>query len=209
MKLRIFPREESYFDLFDVVVDNVAHAAALLLDLVEDFVDPEMKAKRLVEAEHEGDRLTHAILSRLNSTFITPFDREDIHALAGQLDDVLDAIEEAADMLVLHKVVEPLDAVVEQARLLDRAARETAAGLRSLRGLKEEPLRAFLVTINELENEGDRLYRHARADLYNFTGEHPARYVLIWKDIVEQLEEALDGFEHVAHTVETILIKHA
>jgi uncharacterized protein len=209
VKLRIFPREESYFDLFDAVADNIAHASGLLLDLVEDFVDPEMKAKRLVESEHEGDRLTHAILSRLNSTFITPFDREDIHALAGQLDDVVDAIEAAADMMVLHKVVEPLDAVVEQARLIDHAARETAAGLRSLRGLNEEPLRAFLVTINELENEGDRLYRRARADLYNFTGEHPARYVLIWKDIVEQLEEALDGFEHVAHTVETILIKYA
>ncbi|HEV8165834.1 MAG TPA: DUF47 family protein [Actinomycetota bacterium] len=209
MKLRIFPREESYFDLFDVVADNVAHAAALLLDLVEDFVDPEMKAKRLVEAEHEGDRLTHAILSRLNSTFITPFDREDIQALAGQLDDVVDAIEAAADMMVLHKVVEPLDAVVEQTRLIDRAARETASGLRSLRGLKREPLRAYLIAINEIENEGDRLYRRARADLYNFTGEHPARYVLIWKDIVEQLEEALDGFEHVAHTVETLLIKHA
>jgi predicted phosphate transport protein (TIGR00153 family) len=209
VKLRIFPREESYFDLFDEVADNLAHAAGLLLDLVEDFVDPEMKAKRLVESEHEGDRLTHAILSRLNSTFITPFDREDIHALAGQLDDVVDAIEAAADMMVLHKVVEPLDAVVEQARLIDQAAKETVTGLRSLRGLNEEPLRAFLVTINELENEGDRLYRRARADLYNFTGEHPARYVLIWKDIVEQLEEALDGFEHVAHTVETILIKHA
>jgi uncharacterized protein len=209
VKLRIFPREESYFDLFDEVADNIAHASGLLLDLVEDFVDPEMKAKRLVESEHEGDRLTHVIYSRLNSTFITPFDREDIHALAGQLDDVVDAVEAAADMMVLHKVVEPLDAVVEQARLIDRAARETAAGLRSLRGLNEEPLRAFLVTINELENEGDRLYRRARADLYNFTGEHPARYVLIWKDIVEQLEEALDGFEHVAHTVETILIKYA
>jgi predicted phosphate transport protein (TIGR00153 family) len=209
VKLRIFPREESYFDLFDEVADNIAHASGLLLDLVEDFVDPEMKAKRLVESEHEGDRLTHAILSRLNSTFITPFDREDIHALAGQLDDVVDAIEAAADMMVLHKVVEPLDAVAEQARLIDRAAKETAGGLRSLRGLKEEPLRSFLVTINEIENEGDRLYRRARADLYTFTGEHPARYVLIWKDIVEQLEEALDGFEHVAHTVETILIKYA
>jgi uncharacterized protein len=209
VRLRIFPREESYFDLFDAVVDNLANAAGQLLDLVEDFVDPEMKAKRLVESEHEGDRLTHAILSRLNSTFITPFDREDIHALAGQLDDVVDAIEEAADMMVLHRVVEPLDAVVEQARLLDQAARETATGLRCLRGLKQEQLRAFLVTINEIENEGDRLYRRARADLYNFTGEHPARYVLIWKDIVEQLEEALDGFEHVAHTVEGIVIKHA
>jgi uncharacterized protein len=209
VKLRIFPREESYFDLFDAVADNLAEAAGQLLDLVEDFVDPEMKAKRLVESEHEGDRLTHAILSRLNGTFITPFDREDIYALAGQLDDVVDAIEAAADMLVLHRVVEPLDAVVEQARLIDQAGRETVTGLRCLRGLKQEQLRAFLVTINEIENEGDRLYRRARADLYNFTGEHPARYVLIWKDIVEQLEEALDGFEHVAHTVESIVIKHA
>jgi uncharacterized protein len=209
VKLRIFPREESYFDLFDEVGANLAEAARYLLDMLEDFVDPEMKAKRLVEAEREGDRLTHAIYSRLNSTFVTPFDREDIHALAGQLDDVLDAIEAAADMLVLHRVLEPLEAVVEQARLIDRAAGATVDGLRNLRGLKQEPLRAFLTTINELENEGDRLYRRARADLYNFDTEHPARYVLIWKDIVEQLEEALDGFEQVGQTVETVIIKHA
>jgi predicted phosphate transport protein (TIGR00153 family) len=209
MKLRIFPREESYFDLFDEVTANLADAAKYLLDMVEDFVDPEMKAKRLVEAEHEGDRLTYAIYSRLNTTFITPFDREDIHALAGQLDDVLDAIEEAADLLVLHKVTEPLEAVIEQVRLLDRAARATAVGIGNLRGLKQEPLGTYLININELENEGDRLYRRARADLYNFDAEHPARYVLMWKDIIEQLEEALDGFEHVAHTVETVIIKHA
>jgi uncharacterized protein len=209
LKLRIFPREESYFDLFDEVGANLVEAARHLLDMVEDFVDPEMKAKRLVEAEHEGDRLTHAIYSRLNSTFITPFDREDIHALAGNLDDILDAMEAAADMLVLHKVMEPLDAVVDQVRLIDRAARATADGLRNLRGLKQEPLRNYLININELENEGDRLYRRARADLYNFDAEHPARYVLIWKDIVEQLEEALDHFEAVAHTVESVIIKHA
>jgi predicted phosphate transport protein (TIGR00153 family) len=209
VRLRIFPREESYFDLFDLVAANLADAARKLLDMVEDFVDPEMKAKRLVDAEHEGDRLTYAIYSRLNSTFITPFDREDIHALAGHLDDVLDAIEEAADMLVLHKVLEPIDAVIEQARLIDQAARATVDGLRNLRGLKQEPLRAYLININDLENQGDQLYRRARADLYDFNAEHPARYVLIWKDIVEQLEEALDHFEHVAHTVEAVIIKHA
>ena len=209
MRLRIFPREESFFDLFEAAADNLAESARLLLDMVEDFVDPEMKAKRLNDAEHEGDRLTHAIYSRLNTTFITPFDREDIHSLAGQLDDVLDAIEAAADMLVLHKVTEPLDAVVEQVRLIDRAARATAEGIRNLRGLKQDPLRDYLININELENEGDRLYRRARADLYNFDAEHPARYLLIWKDIVEQLEEALDHFEHVANTVETVIIKHA
>jgi predicted phosphate transport protein (TIGR00153 family) len=209
VRLRIFPREESYFDLFDEVGANLVDAARLLLDMVEDFVDPEMKAKRLLEAEHEGDRLTYAIYSRLNSTFITPFDREDIHALAEQLDDVLDAMEAAADMLVLHKVMEPLDAVVEQARLIDQAARATAEGLRNLRGLRQEPLRSYLIHINELEHEGDQLYRRARADLYNFDGEHPARYLLVWKDIVEQLEEALDHFERVAHTVEAVIIKHA
>src|ERR1044072_7260040 len=117
MKLRIFPREESYFDLFDEVAANLADAPRHLLDMVEDFVDPEMKAKPLVEAEHEGPRPTHPIYSRLHSTFIPPFDREDIHALAGHLDDVLDAIEAAADMLVLHRVMEPLEGVVEHARV--------------------------------------------------------------------------------------------
>jgi uncharacterized protein len=209
VRLRIFPREESYFDLFDAVAANVAESARLLLDMVEDFVDPEMKAKRLVECEHEGDQLTHAILSRLNQTFITPFDREDIYALVAGLDDVVDAIEAAADMLVLHRVAEPLPAVVEQARLIEQASRLTAEGLRHLRHLEQEPLRSYWIGINELENQGDRLYRHARADLYNFEGEHPARFVLLWKDIVEQLEEALDGLEHVAHTVESIVLKHA
>ena len=209
MKLRIFPREEAFFDLFDSASDNVAEAASLFRDMVDDFVDPEMKAKRLTEQEHEGDRVTHAILSRLNSTFVTPFDREDIYDLATQLDDVTDAIEAAADMLVLHKVVEPIEPVREQARLLDEASGVTAKGLRHLRKLAQEELRSYWIRINELENQADRLYRRARAELYSFEAEHPARYVLTWKDIVEQLEEALDGFEHVAHTVEAVIIKHA
>lgn len=209
MKLRIFPREESFFDLFEAAGDNLAGAARLLLDMVEDFVDPEMKAKRLADAEHEGDRLTHAILLRLNSTFITPFDREDIYALAGNLDDVVDSLEAAADMMVLHRVTEPIDAVVEQSRLVCTAAEETASGLKHLRNLDEEPLRAFWIRINELENEGDRLYRHARADLYSFDAEHPAQFLLRWKDIVDEIERALDELEHVAHTIESIVLKNA
>jgi predicted phosphate transport protein (TIGR00153 family) len=128
MRLRIFPRDESFFDLFEAAADNMAQSARLLDELLQDFVDPELKAKRLVEHEHQGDRLTHAILTRLNSTFITPFDREDIYALAAQLDDVVDAVEEAADMLVLHKVAEPIEPVREQARIILQAAEETAAG---------------------------------------------------------------------------------
>ena len=211
MKLRIFPREESFFDLFEAAADNLAEASRLFLDMVEDFVDPEMKAKRLTDCEHEGDRLTHAILSRLNSTFITPFDREDIYALASNLDDVVDSLEAAADMMVLHRVGEPIEAVVEQCRLVDKAAAETAAGLKQLRELEVEPLRSYWIRINELENESDRLYRHARADLYSFDvdDEHPARYLLMWKDIVDEIERALDELEHVAHTVESIVLKNA
>jgi predicted phosphate transport protein (TIGR00153 family) len=209
VKLRIFPREESFFDLFEAAADNLADAARLLQDMVEDFVDPEMKAKRLTDCEHEGDRLTHAILSRLNSTFITPFEREDIYALAANLDDVVDSLEAAADMMVLHRVTEPIDEVVEQCRLVRDAAEETASGLKHLRRLDEESLRAYWIRINELENEGDRLYRHARADLYNFDAEHPAQFLLRWKDIVDEIEQALDELEHVAHTVESIVLKHA
>ncbi|HZD37168.1 MAG TPA: DUF47 family protein [Actinomycetes bacterium] len=209
MKLRIFPREESFFDLFEAAADNLVDAARLILDMVEDFVDPEMKAKRLTDCEHEGDRLTHAILSRLNSTFITPFEREDIYALAGNLDDVVDSLEAAADMMVLHRVTEPIDVVVEQCRLVRDAAEETASGLKHLRRLDEEPLRAYWIRINELENQGDRLYRHARADLYSFDAEHPAQFLLRWKDIVDEIEQALDELEHVAHTVESIVLKHA
>jgi predicted phosphate transport protein (TIGR00153 family) len=106
----------------------MAESARLLDDPLEDFVEPEMKAKRLVEHEHEGDRLTHAILTRLNTTFITPFDREDIYTLAEQLDDVVDAVKEAADMLVLHKVEEPIEPVREQARIILKAAKETSHG---------------------------------------------------------------------------------
>lgn len=209
MRLRILPREDSYFDLFNDVAANIVDAAGLFRDMVEDFIDPEVKAKRLRDAEHEGDRLSHTIYLRLNSTFITPFDREDIHNLAGHLDDVVDAIEAAADMMVLHKVTEPVQGVIEQARLIDKAATATAEGLRNLRGLKEQPLRAYLLDMDKLEDEGDRLYRHATADLYTFTGEHPARDVLMWKDIVAQLEEAMDSFERVAHTVESVIIKYA
>jgi uncharacterized protein len=208
MRLRIFPRDESFFELFEAAADNMAESARLLDELLEDFVDPELEAKRLVKHEHEGDRITHAILTRLNSTFITPFDREDIYALAAQLDDVVDAIEEAADMLVLHKIEEPIEPVREQARIIRRAAEETAQGLRHLRKLDLRRLRAYQVAVTELEEEGDRVYRRARADLYNFEAEHPARYVLVWKDIIEQLEEALDSLDHVTHTVESIVLKY-
>jgi predicted phosphate transport protein (TIGR00153 family) len=211
VRFPFLPNGESYFDLLEAAGNNLAEAARLLLDLVEDFVDPEMKAKRLVECEHDGDRLTHAVYSRLNSSFITPFDREDIYLLAGRLDDVVDSIEAAADMLVLHRVVQPIDAVVQQARLLDRAAKETAAGLVHLRRLARQPLQSYWAQLNELEDEGDRIYRRALADLYAYSTDDDrlARHVLTWKDIVDELERAMDGLEHVADAVSSIVLKNA
>jgi predicted phosphate transport protein (TIGR00153 family) len=209
MKLRIFPRDESYFDLFEESADNALQATRLLCDLVEDFVEPASKAKRLTECEHEGDRITAQILVQLNTTFVTPFDREDIYALATGLDNVVDDIEAAADLLVLHKVSEPIEAVRDQARLLGRAAELTVQGIGNLRALDEGALQRYWVGVSDLEDEGDRLYRKAVANLYSFTAARPARHILIWKDIVEQLEEALDELQRVSHTVHAIALKYA
>jgi uncharacterized protein len=208
VKLRLLPPDRSFFDLFEAAGDNLAQCAALLRDLVEDYVDPETKARRLTDCEHEGDRLTQALLVRLSSRARPPFDRDDVHALATRLDDVTDALEEAADLLVLHKVTEPIDAVVEQVGLLGQAAAATAAGIRRLRTLDVEALRAYAARIEELEHAGDRLYRRARAQLYAFEVEQPARYVLVWKDIIEQLEDGLDAMRRVAQTVDGIVLRN-
>ena len=208
MKLRLLRPDRSFFDLFEAAGDNLAQCAEFLRDLLEDYVDPEAKAKRLYACEHEGDRLTQALLLRLGSRARPPFDRDDVHALATRLDDVTDAVEEAADLLVLHKVIEPIEVVVEQARLVDQAAAATAAGLRHLRTLDVEALRAYAARIEDLEHEGDRLYRRARAGLYAFEVEYPARYVLVWKDIIDQLEEALDATRRVVQTVDGIVLRN-
>jgi uncharacterized protein len=209
VRLRLLQPDRSFFDLLEAAGDNLAQCAALLRDMVEDYVDPETKAKRLVACEHEGDRLTQALLVRLSSSTRPPFDRDDMHALATRLDDVTDAIEEAGDLLVLHKVTEPIEVVTEQTRLVGQAAAATGAGIRRLRTLDVEALRAYTTSVEELEHAGDRLYRRARAELYAFEVEQPARYVLVWKDIIEQLEEALDAMRRVAQTVDGIVLRNA
>jgi len=209
VRLRLLRPDRSFFDLLEAAGDNLAQSAGFLRDLVEDYVDPEAKAKRLYACEHEGDRLTQALLMRVSSRARPPFDRDDVHALATRLDDVTDAVEEAADLMVLHKVTEPIEVVVEQARLVDQAGAATAAGLRHLRTLDVEALRAHSAQIEDLEHEGDRLYRRARAGLYAFEVEYPARYVLVWMDIIDQLEEALDATRRVVQTIDGIVLRNA
>ena len=210
MKLRLFPRQEdAYFPLFEAAADTSAAAATVLLDLLVDLTDPETKAKQLAELEHEGDRITRTILTRLASTFIARLDRDDIFELAERLDNVTDAIEEVGDMVFLHGISQPLELVTEQARVLLRAADHTSQGMRCLDQFDSDRLNAYLTAIDDLEHQGDQLHRRVLALLYDFRGEHPARHMLRWKEIADGIEQALDELAHVAHAVEGIILKHA
>ena len=206
MKLKISNRADAFFDLFSESAENLRMAAELLQDLIGDYRDVELKAQRIADREHEGDEVTHAIIRLLNTTFVTPMDREDIYQLATALDDVLDAIEAVSDLFVLHRIESPLPEMKAQIDVLVRAAAQTEQALAALPKMKRERLEPYWIEINRLENEGDQLYRRAIADL--FSGEHRAMDVLKWKEVIENLEEAIDGLENVANIIESTVLKH-
>jgi uncharacterized protein len=205
MRFQIIPREQGFFDLFEKASSNVADAAELLLKLLTDYRDPESAHSEIQSREHEGDEITHQIMRALNTTFVTPFDREDIHSLASGLDDILDLIEAVSDLMVLHRIEQPLDEMRQQADVLARAASQIHEAMGRLSGFSG--LDRYWVEINRLENEGDRVYRKTVAKL--FSGEFKAMDVLKWKDLVDQLEAAIDGCEDVANAMESIVLKHA
>jgi predicted phosphate transport protein (TIGR00153 family) len=205
LRLRLIPRDEGFFELFVKQSQQVEAGAEQLHDLVTNFVDVAGKAARLHDLEHEGDETTHEIMRRLNTTFVTPLDHEDIHRLASTLDDVLDHIDAAADLFVLHKIEAPFPEMKAQTDALVRAAKATREALATLP--KYSALSRFWVEINRLENEGDRIYRRATADL--FGGDFKAMDVLKWKDIIDELEGAMDKLEDVANTLESIALKNA
>jgi uncharacterized protein len=202
-RLRLIPREESFFDLFEELARKVQQGADALQDLLENYTDLDRKAGRVLDIEHEGDELTHEVMRRLNTSFITPFDREDIHRLASNLDDVLDHIEATAEYLQLHKIEQPLPQMVQLGSTLATAAKQTAEAMPGLRKMKN--LESYWIEINRLENEGDRSYRRTIAEL--FSGDYKAMDVLKWKDIIEEIETAIDRLEDVANTIEGIVLK--
>jgi predicted phosphate transport protein (TIGR00153 family) len=204
-RFHFFPREESFYDLFVQQARTLVQGAEVLQDLVTNFDDVEAKARRLHDYEHEADETTHEVMRRLNTTFVTPIDREDIHELASSLDDVMDFMDAAGDLLVLHKIEQPLKEMKAQTDLLVRAARTTQEAMEALP--KFDQLEDYWVEINRLENEADRVYRQATADL--FSGDFKAMDVLKWKDIIDQLEAAMDEMEDVANTLEGIALKQA
>jgi len=192
--------------MFAESAGHLVTGAALLSELLA--ADPALRepiAERMREAEHAADETTHRIMSTVNSTFITPFDREDIYALASRLDDVMDAMDAAVDLVVLYAIEELPEEFSDQVRVLARAAELTAEAMPRLRTMRH--LADYWIEINRLENEADRTHRRFLARIFN--GEYKAMTVMKLKDVAEALEEAADGFEKIAHTVESIAVKES
>jgi len=207
VRMRIAQRSGEFFELFLESAQNLRAATELRKDLIENYQDVEEKAQRIKDREHEGDEITHAIIRRLNTTFVTPMDREDIYALASALDDVMDAIEAVADLFVLHRIEEPLPEMKAQVDVILRGSEETEKALTLLPRMTREQLEPCWVEVSRLEDEGDRIYRKTVADL--FSGDYKAIDVLKWKDIVENLEMAIDGLQKLANIIESAVLKHA
>ncbi|MBO0767782.1 MAG: DUF47 domain-containing protein [Solirubrobacterales bacterium] len=199
------PRDRAYFELFEEAGKNIYKAALLLEELLTGFPDSRALAEQILRCEQEGDRITHDIIDRLNHSFVTPIDREDILALASALDDVVDYAEEVADYLGLYKIEAPMDQAIRLAQVLKDSARQIDEAIPRLRGFRD--LSHYTVEINRLENEGDRITREAVASL--FDGGIDPMVVIRWKDLFERLENAIDATEHVANILEGIVIKNS
>ncbi len=203
MRLRLTPREDSYYDLFAASANNLVTASRLLVEIISVGTDRDALITKMAACEHAGDEHTHAIMKRLNESFITPFDREDIYRLASNLDDIMDYMDAAADLIGLYQIEHLPKEVVRQVEVLERASELTAEAMPRLRSMKN--LNEYWIEINRLENQADQIYRRLLAKL--FGGEFDALTVLKMKEVIDQLEMAADAFEHVANTIESIALK--
>ena len=201
----IAPRDREFFDLFEEAGGNIERAANLLEEMLREYPERNELAREILICEQEGDRITHDIIRRLNQTFVTPIDREDIFAMASALDDVVDYTEEVADYLGLYKIEAPMSQAQELAKVLQQCGRQIAEAMPRLRSFKD--ISHYTVEINRLENDGDRIVREAIASLFN-DGIDPM-VVIRWKDIYDRLEEAIDSTERVANMLESIVIKNS
>jgi predicted phosphate transport protein (TIGR00153 family) len=197
--------DREFFDLFERAGANIVHAAELLDEMLASYPESAELAGDIRAAEHEGDHITHDVFSRLNQTFVTPIDREDILHLTSALDDIVDYIEEVADYLGLYKIEAPMSQAQRLAGVLRDATRQLAAAIPLIREFKN--ISGQMVEVHRLENEGDRLVREAIASLFE-SGIDPM-VVIRWKDIFERLENAIDSTERAAFILEGIVIKNA
>jgi hypothetical protein len=198
------PKDRVFFGLFEESAANVLRAAELLDEMLRSFPEQHGLARAILLCEQEGDRITYDIVQRLNSTFVTPIDREDILALASALDDIVDLTEEAADYLGLYRIEAPMAQAQRQAHILMEACRQICEAMPRLRGFKD--LTHHTSEIHRLETDGDRVTREAVASLFD-TG-IDAMVVIRWKDIFERLEDAIDATEDVANLLANIVVKN-
>jgi predicted phosphate transport protein (TIGR00153 family) len=204
---RLTPQENSFYDLFatsaSYLVDGSRELTKLLGAASE---DRDAIAARMREIEHNADEATHEIIRRVNSSFITPFDREDIHGLAAALDDCMDLMDAAVDVIVLYRIGELPAGVSDQVEVLSRMSELTAEAMPRLRSMKD--LSEYWIEINRLENQADQIYRRLLAELFN--GDSTDAITLMkFKEVIEELEAAADAFEQVAHKVESIAVKES
>ena len=205
VRLSLTPQKREFFDLYNRAAANAVAIAEALIELMERFPEgSDAKVRDIKELEHEGDRLTHEVVDLLNRTFVTPFDREDMYRLAGAIDDVCDFVDDVAEKITGYGVREIRGQAIEQARVVQRSAGKLRDAVSQLEGFKDS--RRQLIELRELEDEGDRIARAAISEL--FSGGVDAIALVRWKDIHEQLEEAVDACENVADVLEAILVKN-
>ena len=206
-KLRLLPRDEKFFDLFEKAADVVLAGAETLLRMLSDFDNSDIYRKKIGDLEHEGDAVIHAVVDKLNRTFVTPFDHEDIRAIASRLDDIIDYIQATAERLVLYQVKEPYPDSVELAGVLVQTVRQVKAVVGMLRDLgQRRQILELCIEINRLENSGDKLYREALGRLF---AEGNLLELIRWKEIFEHVEQAVDECEDLADVIESVVVKHA
>ncbi len=205
MRFRIRPVETSFYELFSEMANHLVSGADLLAQMLDAGTDKKALGEQMREAEHQADETTHKIVKRANSTFITPFDREDIYRLASSLDDVMDFMEETVDLVSLYELGDLPADFAPQVEVLQRATQLTAEAMPRLRTMKD--LDEYWIEINRLENQGDRSYRRIVANL--FSGNYKSLEVLKLKDVADSLEHAIDALESVANTVEQIAVKES
>jgi len=208
VKFSLRPQDAAFYDFFSRAAQNLVRGTELLMELALPGADVQSVSERLGDVEHDSDQITHELYNKINSTFITPFDRSDIYNLGSGLDDVMDHLEAAGNLVYLYGLTK-LPALPRELHelvdVLDQQAKITANAMPQLKGMKN--LQEYWVEINRLENEGDRAYRMLLVRL--FSGEYDALTVLKLKEVADELEKACDAFEHVANTVETISVKES
>jgi predicted phosphate transport protein (TIGR00153 family) len=205
--MRFFPKSIDFFEIFDKVAANISNAAGLFVSLVETFDNIAARANEIHELEQDGDVLTHDIMKNLNKTFITPIDREDIHALASTLDDVLDLIWAAADRVTVFKLTESTKEAIAMSKDLFVTTELVHKAIKKLKEKNYSHIQEYCIEINKLENRIDRKFRDALGNLFDEIKD--PILIIKWKEIYEHLEDASDKCEDVANVLEAIVLKNA